>query len=459
MIAMALACRPKLLIADEPTTALDVTIQAQVLELMKRIQSATNTAILLISHDLGVIADVCERVIVMYAGRVVEDGDVRSIFHRPSHPYTRGLLKSIPRLKDDRRRLFQIPGSVPLPGTVKAGCPFYSRCSLRIDRCAGEMPPMFRFGERHTAACWVTSEARSMSDVLVRAENLGKTFKARWRLHLRPCALADVRAVDGVSFEIRRGETLALVGESGCGKSTLGRLLLRLIEASEGSVFFEGTDIYALSRREMRAMRRKAQIVFQDPYGSLSPRRSVADIIAEPLEVFGLARGRKERRDRVAGLLDAGRTVAEPYGSLSASVLRRPAPAHRHRARDRGGPELHRGGRAGLCARCLGSGADRQSAPGPAGEEGLLLPVRRARPRRRPPHRGPRHGDVSRPHRRDRPESARSMRRLSIPTRKRSCRPRRSPIPTTGRAELFFEGDVPSPTRIPPGCSFHTAAR
>jgi peptide/nickel transport system ATP-binding protein len=159
MIAMALACNPKLLIADEPTTALDVTIQAQVLELMKKVRSATNTAILLISHDLGVIADVCERVIVMYAGRVVEDGDVRSIFRRPSHPYTRGLLESIPHQNDKRRRLFQIPGSVPLPGTVKQGCPFYSRCSLRVDKCTREMPPMFRFGEQHTAACWVTAEA------------------------------------------------------------------------------------------------------------------------------------------------------------------------------------------------------------------------------------------------------------------------------------------------------------
>lgn len=159
MIAMALACNPKLLIADEPTTALDVTIQAQVLELMKKVRSATNTAILLISHDLGVIADVCERVIVMYAGRVVEDGDVRSIFHNPSHPYTRGLLESIPHQNDKRRRLFQIPGSVPLPGTVKQGCPFYSRCSLRVDKCIREMPPMFRFGEQHTAACWVTAEA------------------------------------------------------------------------------------------------------------------------------------------------------------------------------------------------------------------------------------------------------------------------------------------------------------
>ena len=157
MIAMALACNPKLLIADEPTTALDVTIQAQVLELMKKVRATTNTAILLISHDMGVIADVCERVIVMYAGHIVEDGDVRSVFRNPGHPYTRGLLDSIPRLRDERERLFQIPGSVPLPGSVKQGCPFYARCGLRTDQCAAEMPGLTRHSEGHQAACWVTA--------------------------------------------------------------------------------------------------------------------------------------------------------------------------------------------------------------------------------------------------------------------------------------------------------------
>ncbi|MGO4198823.1 ABC transporter ATP-binding protein, partial [Rhizobium sp. YAF28] len=159
MIAMAVACNPKLLIADEPTTALDVTIQAQVLDLMAKVRKTLNTAVLLISHDLGVIAEVCDRVIVMYAGHVVEDADVRSIFSNPSHPYTRGLLQSIPRLDDDQKRLYQIPGSVPLAGTVKQGCPFYSRCSDRTDRCAAEMPPMFTVSERHKAACWVTAGA------------------------------------------------------------------------------------------------------------------------------------------------------------------------------------------------------------------------------------------------------------------------------------------------------------
>jgi peptide/nickel transport system ATP-binding protein len=128
---------------------------------MKEIRQRLNTAILIISHDLGVIADIAERVIVMYAGHVVEDGDVRSIFRNPSHPYTRGLLQSVPRLDDDRKRLYQIPGSVPLAGTIKKGCPFYARCELRVDKCAAEMPPMFSFGPDHKAACWVTAGAAS----------------------------------------------------------------------------------------------------------------------------------------------------------------------------------------------------------------------------------------------------------------------------------------------------------
>ena len=163
MIAMALACNPKLLIADEPTTALDVTVQAQVLDLMKRIRRQFNTAILLISHDLGIIADLCERVVVMYAGRVMEDADVRSIFRAPKHPYTRGLLQSIPRLDDERDRLYQIPGSVPMAGAARKGCPFAPRCSMRVDRCTTEMPPLFRFGPTQRAACWVTAEAESAS--------------------------------------------------------------------------------------------------------------------------------------------------------------------------------------------------------------------------------------------------------------------------------------------------------
>ncbi len=163
MIAMAIACSPKLLIADEPTTALDVTIQAQVLELMKKIRRETGMAILLISHDLGVIADICERVIVMYSGNVVEAGDIRDILTAPSHPYTRGLLKSVPRKDDDRDRLFQIPGSVPMAGSITEGCPFRARCDRAIRRCAVQMPPMFAFGPGHSAACWVTGREAGAS--------------------------------------------------------------------------------------------------------------------------------------------------------------------------------------------------------------------------------------------------------------------------------------------------------
>ncbi len=157
MVAMALACNPKLLIADEPTTALDVTIQAQVLDLMLDIRKRFNAAILLISHDLGIIAEICERVVVMYAGRIVEDADIRSIFANPKHPYTQGLLRSVPGLSEERKRLYQIPGSVPPPGTITAGCPFRPRCTQRIERCAVEMPPLVAHGPGHTAACWATA--------------------------------------------------------------------------------------------------------------------------------------------------------------------------------------------------------------------------------------------------------------------------------------------------------------
>ncbi len=155
--AIAMACNPKLLIADEPTTALDVTIQAQVLELMLDIRRRFNSAILLISHDLGVVAEICERVVVMYAGHIMEDADTRSLFHNPRHPYTQGLLKSVPTLTETRHRLYQIQGTVPPPGTIRQGCPFRPRCPVAMDRCAVEMPPLLAHGPTHRAACWATA--------------------------------------------------------------------------------------------------------------------------------------------------------------------------------------------------------------------------------------------------------------------------------------------------------------
>lgn len=162
MAAMAMACNPKLLIADEPTTALDVTIQAQVLELMLDIRRRFNSAILLITHDLGVVAEVCERVVVMYSGRIVEDAPVEALFTEARHPYTQGLLQSVPTLTDTRDRLYQIPGSVPPAGTIREGCPFRPRCPLRMDRCAVEMPPLVSHGPTHRAACWATMSETSV---------------------------------------------------------------------------------------------------------------------------------------------------------------------------------------------------------------------------------------------------------------------------------------------------------
>ncbi|PTE08242.1 ABC transporter ATP-binding protein [Mesorhizobium helmanticense] len=159
MAAIAMACNPKLLIADEPTTALDVTIQAQVLAMMLDIRARFNSSILLITHDLGVVAEICERVVVMYAGRILEDADARSLFSNARHPYTQGLLRSVPTLNDTRKRLYQIPGSVPPAGTIKAGCPFRPRCSVRMERCAVEMPPLRTYDPGHRVACWATAEA------------------------------------------------------------------------------------------------------------------------------------------------------------------------------------------------------------------------------------------------------------------------------------------------------------
>ncbi len=164
MIAMALACDPKLLIADEPTTALDVTIQAQVLDLLRELRARLNTAVLLISHDLGVVAEVCDRVVVMYAGHIIEDADIASLFEEPRHPYTKGLLAAVPSLSDTRERLYQIPGSVPQPGTIKKGCPFYDRCEERKPLCAERMPPMEVLAPRHKVACWVAHEKAYASD-------------------------------------------------------------------------------------------------------------------------------------------------------------------------------------------------------------------------------------------------------------------------------------------------------
>ena len=323
MIAMALALEPGLLIADEPTTALDVTIQAQILDLIAKLRERRRMGVLLITHDLGVVAEVADRVLVMYAGQIVESGTVGEIFFRPRHPYTRGLLASLPRLSAARTRLNPIPGYVPDAAAWPGGCRFRPRCPHAWEKC-GEPPPAASGNGRGgggTVRCWLPDEPGRRAEVrraaapapggtspdaeeeppLLRVRGLRKHFPLRSRRRGRR---AVVRAVDGVSFEIRRGETLGLVGESGCGKSTAARAILRLVEPTAGTVSFGGEDVGSMKGDALRRLRRRAQIIFQDPFGSLNPRMTVEEMLGEILKVHGLARERSARRRRILELLD-----------------------------------------------------------------------------------------------------------------------------------------------------------
>jgi len=276
MIAMALSCRPALLIADEPTTALDVTIQAQILTLIRLLQDEMHMAVMFITHDMGVVAEVADRVVVMYRGEKVEEGATEKIFAAPSQRYTRALLSAVPRLgslKDE-----DMPRKFPL---------------VTMD---GTVAPSVAAGAETTA---VSRPARAR-EALLKVRDLTTRFDVKsgffGRVHRR------VHAVEGVSFDLESGETLALVGESGCGKSTTGRSLLRLVDIAGGSMELEGKDIAKMHSGELRPLRRDIQMIFQDPFASLDPRLTVGFSIAEPLYVHGVARGR-EAEDRVVWLL------------------------------------------------------------------------------------------------------------------------------------------------------------
>ncbi|MBM3529376.1 MAG: ABC transporter ATP-binding protein [Alphaproteobacteria bacterium] len=319
MIAIGLACNPKLVIADEPTTALDVTIQAQILELMKDLSRKLNIALIVITHNLGVVARYADRVIVMYAAKMVEQGRAEAVFHEPRHPYTMGLLRSVPRLDRPRgMRLETIEGLVPNLTNPPPGCRFAPRCPFRVDIC-GQEPPLANADNGSQSRChrhaeiaggkiaWAASGTGSQQAQMVRegallsVRHLTKHFPVRAKLGH---AKAVVRAVEDVSFSIHPGETLGLVGESGCGKTTVGRLILRLEQPTGGEIEFDGINLVKASPAEMQAVRRKIQVIFQDPYSSLNPRMTVGQIIGEPLHVYKLAADSAAATARVAELLN-----------------------------------------------------------------------------------------------------------------------------------------------------------
>ena len=314
MIAMALSCRPALLIADEPTTALDVTIQAQILTLIRLLQDEMRMAVMFITHDMGVVAEVADRVVVMYRGEKVEQGAAETIFKSPAHPYTRALLAAVPKLGalrgEDAPRKFSVLAMEvpPPPGEAAAPVIEHAAASPEPERSDSSLAP--RQGNDATAApprheheAFATRPGDGASNPapLLRVRRLTTRFDVKSGLFGR--VRRRVHAVEQVSFDLAAGETLALVGESGCGKSTTGRSLLRLVDIAGGSVEFEGNDIARLSNEALRTVRRDIQMIFQDPFASLDPRLTVGFSIAEPLYVHGIVSGR-DAEDRVAWLLE-----------------------------------------------------------------------------------------------------------------------------------------------------------
>jgi peptide/nickel transport system ATP-binding protein len=321
MIAMALAGQPKLLIADEPTTALDVTIQAQVLELLRDTQAASDMSLLLITHDLGVVAEMAHQVGVMYAGQIVEQASRKQLFAQPLHPYTQKLFAALPDVKRRNRPLAAIAGSVPQFGSIKQGCRFAPRCEQAWALCKERTPDWALVGVGQGVRChlYAVDAARvnngkeikvdvvprvappppSSPHALLQVKDLQVHFPIRKGVLQR--VVGRIKAVDGVSLDIPQGRTLALVGESGCGKTTLGKALLRLISSTSGSVKFAGQELIGTDPRAHCA---SMQMVFQDPYASLNPKMRVAEILEEGMIALNIKNNSTARQSHIDSLLD-----------------------------------------------------------------------------------------------------------------------------------------------------------
>lgn len=291
MIAMAMSCNPDLLIADEPTTALDVTVQATILDLMRDLQKRHDMSMMFITHDLGVIAEIADDVIVMYKGKIVEAGSVAKIFENPEHPYTKGLLACRPRL-DTKLRV--LPTVRDFMEETEDG-----QIVEKIHESVETKVHELEFTQQEISDRLQLIETRSP---LLEVRDLKVHFPVKSGFF--GSSKDVVKAVDGVSFTVRPGETLGLVGESGCGKTTTGRAILRLVEPTSGTITFDGKDVRSLAASELKSLRRDFQIIFQDPYSSLNPRLSVGSAIMEVLDVHGIGENAKDRKDRVLYLLD-----------------------------------------------------------------------------------------------------------------------------------------------------------
>ena len=433
MIAMALACKPKLVIADEPTTALDVTIQAQILDLLQDMKERFGMAVMLITHAMGVVAETAQRVVVMYAGKVVEEADVDSLFESPRHPYTQGLIRSIPRIDLDsahKTRLEAIGGIGADPDQSRARLPLRAALPLRLRALLANRSRCCARSHRATAWPAISERRRERAHERTPAarHRPEEAFSVKGGLLSRE--VGRVHAVDGVSFAVNRGETLGLVGESGCGKSTTARCVLRLIEPSEGEIVFDGQDMLGLSGGDLRAMRRNMQIVFQDPFASLNPRMTVGAILGEAFTIHKLASSASERDDRVASLLVKVGLKAEhmrryPHefsgGQRQRIVIARAlAVEPKFIVCDEPVSALD----VSIQAQVINLLEDLQAELEPD------LSVRRPRSLRGGAHLRPRRGDVSRPHRRTGRRQATSTAIRSIPTPRRCsppcrCRTRR----------------------------------
>src|SRR6516165_3722963 len=339
MIAMALACEPKLLIADEPTTALDVTIQKQILELIDSLRKRLGMSVILVTHDLGVIAGRADRVAVMYAGKIVETASTATLFTNPRHPYTEALFQALPdKAAETRERLYSIPGIPPDLTRPPKACRFAPRCRYATDKCREEDPPLGGEVATHQFACYHPVGAAEFSrsvtpvehvgprqpelagtdgaaaPVLLSVEHLVKDFPVT-RGAVMQRRVGWVSAVADVSFAIRSGQTMGLVGESGCGKTTIGRLVVGLEKPTGGAINFDGKDLAKSSGREYRKERRDIQLMFQDAYASLDPRMRAGAVLQEPLVVQHIG-SRQERSQKVAEMLDhvgLPRTAVERY--------------------------------------------------------------------------------------------------------------------------------------------------